>query len=141
MAVPIWSTVTLLMEFVVTGAVFYIIWTGVAKMYFNRKLAFGVIVYEAFFNISYMLERSLGRESGSVVAQKSEVAALGIFHGVFSLIMFFALVIFFLVAAKHYAKGENFFVHHHRLMRVFLYAWSVSVLSGALLFTRLYIWA
>jgi len=120
--------------------VFYVIWTAIANVRFNRKLGFGVLAYEVIFNISYMVMRSLEHvsEKPSVVEKPGETA-LAIFHGTFSLVMFIALVIFFIVADKHYAKGENFFVHHHRLTSVFLYSWSVSVLSGALFFARLYL--
>lgn len=140
MAIPLFSIFALGAEFCVTGVVFYVIWKAVAEVRFNRKLAFGVLAYEAIFNISYMVMRSLEHvnEKAGTVEKPGEVA-LAIFHGTFSLIMFVALVIFFSVAANRYAKGENFFVHHHRLTSVFLYAWGVSVLSGALFFVRLYL--
>ncbi|MFZ2187149.1 MAG: hypothetical protein WAV46_00775 [Candidatus Moraniibacteriota bacterium] len=140
MTIPLWSIVTLVAEIGVTAAVFHIIWKGVAEVRFNRPLAFGVLAYEVLFNISYMLGRTLEHANEKpVVAEKSGVAALAIFHGVFSLVMFVALVAFFLVAANRYAKGENFFLHHHRLTSVFLSAWGVSVLSGVFFFVRLYL--
>ncbi|MEI8096651.1 MAG: hypothetical protein WCG73_00940 [Candidatus Moraniibacteriota bacterium] len=140
MTAPFFSIFALVAEFCVTGVVFYVIWKAVGEGRFNRRLGFGVLAYEVVFNISYMVMRSLehANEKVAVVEKPGEVA-LAAFHGIFSLVMFIALVIFFTVAAKHYAKGENFFVHHHRMTSIFLYAWGISVFSGALLFVRLYI--
>lgn len=140
MTAPFFSIFALTAEFCVTAVVFYVIWKAVAEVRFNRKLAFGVLAYEVIFNISYMVMRSIehANEKGDA-GEKPGMVTLAIFHGIFSLVMFVALVVFFVVASRHYARGENFFVHHHRLTSVFLYAWSVSVFSGALFFIRLYL--
>lgn len=140
MTVPFFSIFALVAEFCVTGIIFYVIWTAISNVRFNRKLAFGVLAYELVFNISYMVMKSLGDGGNTSETVKSGTdIALAIFHGTFSLVMFISLVIFFVVASRHYAKGENFFVHHHRLTSVFLYAWGISVFSGALFFIRLYL--
>lgn len=140
MTIPLWSIVTLVTELGVTTAVFYIIWKGVTEVRFIRPLAFLVLAYEALFNISYMVTRLLEDASKDVMAvEKPGDVLFAIFHGTLSLIMFVSLVIFFLVAAKRYAQGENFFLHHHRLTTIFLYAWAASVFSGVFLFFRLYL--
>jgi hypothetical protein len=140
MTIPIWSIITLVTEIGVTTAIFYIIWKGVVAVHFVRPLAFGVLVYEALFNISYMVTRSLRHTDVSVAGMaKPGMATLAMFHGIFSLVMFVALVIFFLVAANRYAKGENYFLHHHRLTTTFLYAWAASILSGVFFFFQLYL--
>jgi len=138
MTIPPFSIFALFAEFCVTGIIFYVIWTAISNVRFNRKLAFGVLAYEVVFNISYMVMKSFGESSTPSTMKSSGDVALAIFHGIFSLFMFVTLILFFLVADRHYAKGENFFVHHHRLTSVFLYAWGISVLSGALFFVRLY---
>lgn len=139
MIIPLWSIATLVTEFFVTAVIFYVIWTAVSRLSFNRTLAFGVIAYEVVFNISYMVFRSIEHEKeAKSIVENSGTEALALFHGIFSLIMFISLIIFFLVADRHYAKGENYFVHHHRLTRIFLFAWGASVLSGAFLFAQLY---
>ncbi len=140
MTAPFFSIFALVAELCVTTLIFYIIWTAISEVRFKRKLAFGVLAYEVIFNISYMVLKSIGEDGTSTVSMKSGGdIALAIFHGTFSLLMFVALVLFFLVADRHYAKGENFFVHHHRLTSVFLYAWGISVFSGAIFFIRLYL--
>lgn len=139
MAIPTWSIVTLVTEFGVTAAVFFVIWKAYTAGRFIRPLAFGVLAYEVIFNISYMLSRSLQHASEEAGTEKPGEIALAIFHGTFSLAMFVALIIFFFVAASRYARGENYFLVHRRLTVVFLWAWTVSVLSGASFFVLLYL--
>ena len=59
---------------------------------------------------------------------------LAIFHGVFSLIMFIALLAFIYAAWKSYKKGINFLREHKKLSTVFLIAWMIAILSGYLFF-------
>lgn len=139
MAIPIWSVVTLVTELGVTAAVFFVIWKAYSAGRFIRPLAFGVLAYEVLFNISYMLSRSLQRAGGQAGVKDPGEIALAIFHGTFSLVMFVALIVFFFVAASRYARGENYFFIHRRLTVVFLWAWTVSVLSGAAFFVLLYL--
>ncbi len=139
MTLPIWSVVTLFTELVVTGVVLWVIRTGYRDGNFLRKWAFGVLIYEMVFNISYMLLRSLSHKNEDIASEKTGEVALAIFHGIFSLFMFLSLIIFFLVAAKRYGQGENFFLGHRKLTVSFVIAWLISVFSGILFFVRLYL--
>ena len=139
MTLPIWSVVTLFTELVVTGVVLWVIRTGYRDGNFLRKWAFGVLIYEVVFNISYMLSRSLSHKNEDIASEKTGEVALAIFHGIFSLFMFLSLIIFFLVAAKRYGQGENFFLGHRKLTVSFVIAWLISVFSGILFFVRLYL--
>ena len=137
MHIPVWSIVTLVTELFVTASVYFIIWKAYSAGIFLRFFAFAVLAYEVLFNISYMLSRELG-EKGNVVYSPYETG-LAIFHGTFSLVMFLALVLFFLKAARVYARGENYFLRHSRLTSFFIVAWGVSILSGIAFFISLYI--
>lgn len=137
MHIPPWSVVTLLTELLVTTSVYVIIWKAYRTGIFLRYFAFAVLAYEALFNISYMASRELG-EQGAAVYNPYETA-LAIFHGTFSLFMFAALVVFFLVAARAYKRGENYFLLHPCLTVAFVIAWGVSILSGISFFVALYI--
>ncbi len=110
---PFWSVVTLMTELGVTAVVFFVIWRAATTGRFSRLLAFGVLAYEVLFNISYMVSRA-GKHV-SEVSEGTEPAgeiALAIFHGTFSLLMFVSLIVFFLTAARAYARGENYFAAH-----------------------------
>jgi hypothetical protein len=139
--IPILSVVTLLTEMCITASVFFIIWKGYRQGIFYRLFAFLVLGYESLFNITYMASRLVTQYPSQTPAQVPNPyqTALAIFHGTFSLIMFVALVVFFLLAARGYRCGENYFLKHHRVTMAFLIAWSVSILSGITFFFMLYI--
>lgn len=137
MVIPLWSSITLFAELAVTAAIYVIIWHAYRIGVFWRWFAFAVLAYEALFDMSYMLSREAG-EAGSVV-YNPYTTALGAFHGIFSLLMFVALVAFFLRAAYRYRRGENYFRVHRRLTIAFAVAWGVSIASGIALFVMLYL--
>jgi hypothetical protein len=137
---PIWSLVTLVTEIAVTTVVFFVIWRAATTGRFSRPLAFGVLAYEVLFNISYMVSRALHHAGEAKEGTESVIEiALAIFHGTFSLVMFVSLIAFFVTAARAYRRGENYFATHRRLTITFLYAWSLSVLSGFAFFALLYL--
>lgn len=137
MSIPLASCITLLTELIVTTSVFYVIWKGYRTGVFLRWLAYPVLVYEVLFNISYMASREAGGQGTTVYSPYD--TAMAIIHGTFSLVMFVALLVFFIVASLAYRRGENFFLKHRRLTVGFLVAWSISILSGILFFISLYL--
>ena len=137
MHIPLWSIVTLFTELIVTTSVYFIIWKAYRTEVFLRHFAFAVLAYEALFNITYMASRA-GSGQGNAVYSPYETT-LAIFHGTFSLLMFAALVGFFMIAAYAYARGENYFLLHRKLTITFVIAWGVSILSGLVFFISLYL--
>ena len=137
MNIPLWSVATLLTELVVTASVYFIIWKGYRTGIFLRLFAFGILTYEALFNVSYMFSRVSGVQ-GAVTYSPFEIA-LAIFHGIFSIIMFVTLIAFFLLAARVYSRGENYFLTQKKLTIAFVAAWGISILSGIIFFISLYI--
>lgn len=137
MHIPLFSAFTLCTELLVTASVYYIIWKAYTTGHFMRLFAFGVLGYEVLFNISYMLSREL--QEGSAEVFNPYQTTLAIFHGTFSLCMFAALVIFFLLAARGYRRGENYFLLRRHLTGAFVIAWGISILSGITFFASLYL--
>lgn len=137
MNIPLISSITLCTELLVTASVFFVIWKGYRTGAFLRWLAFPVLAYEVLFNITYMASREASGQGTTVYSPYD--TAVAIVHGTFSLVMFIALLVFFIVAARAYARSENFFLKHKRLTLVFLIAWSISILSGVLFFVSLYL--
>jgi hypothetical protein len=137
MHIPILSAVTLIAELFVTASVYFIIWKAYRAGVFLRWFAFGILAYETLFNITYMFSRELKGESAGPLNPYETI--LGAFHGIFSLIMFVALVIFFVMAAGGYRRGENYFLKHRSRTITFVYAWGLSIISGVALFVTLYI--
>jgi hypothetical protein len=137
MSLPLWSTVTLFTELVVTASVYFIMWKAYRTGKFLRIFAFVILGYELLFNVSYMLSREVAGETS--VTYKPYETGLAIFHGIFSLVMFIALVTFFISAARDYKRGKNYFLLQPKLTFLFVIAWGVSILSGITLFTSLYL--
>jgi hypothetical protein len=136
MALSFWSTITLFTELMVTASIYFIVWKAYRTGKFLRIFAFVILGYELFFNVSYMLSREVAGETS--VVYKPYETGLAIFHGIFSLVMFIALVTFFIVAARAYKRGKNYFLLQPKLTFLFVIAWGVSILSGITLFTSLY---
>lgn len=140
MNIPLWSIVTLLTELAVSTFVYFILYDAYVTGRFRRHLALAVLAYEVIFNISYMLSRLLvGTHEGATQVYTPYETGLAIFHGTFSLIMFLALIAFFMTAMRCYVRGENYFRTHKGLTITFSVAWAVSVLSGILFFVQLYL--
>lgn len=131
MSIPLYSTITLFAEIIISAAIFYTFYRSYKYNKFPVKLAAVTLAYEIIFNISYMFSRVRNH------IEKLEIpwhVALAIFHGTLSLLMFISLIIFFLLAWRKYRKGENYFKAHRNITIIFLLFWSISVLSGILFY-------
>jgi membrane-bound metal-dependent hydrolase YbcI (DUF457 family) len=128
---PLFSTVTLVAELFVSAIVYYTFYRGYKDDKFPEKLAIGAIVYEALFDIGYMVHRVPAQENK---LNKPLVIALGATHGILSLLMFLGLILFFVFAIKNYRKGVNYFKVHKKLTFVFLFFWTLSIISGVSLY-------
>ncbi len=134
---PLYSTITLCAEFIVSGAIFYALWSGWVRNRFPQKIVIAALSYEVLFNISYMVFRTAQDREDAFLPPA--VVALAAFHGILSLIMFLTLLAFFFTAWKRYRAGINFFKTNPRLMLTFGVFWTLSVLSGALLYVLTYL--
>jgi hypothetical protein len=136
---PLFSTFTLLTELLVTASVLYIFYQGYKHNKFLEKLVFLTLTYEIIFNISYMSYRAFYHETK--IAEHSHSAfhiAVAAFHGIFAIIMFVALVVFFLIAWRKYKKGINFFREHKILTSTFILLWTIAISSGVLFYYLAY---
>ncbi|HSA84033.1 MAG TPA: hypothetical protein VLF20_04060 [Patescibacteria group bacterium] len=125
---PLFSTFTLVTEVIITCLILYIFYAGYKQNVFHKKIVFFTLAYEIIFNISYMSYRALTHvhereHSGFHIA----VAA---FHGIFSILMFILLIVFFVVAWKKYGQGKNFFKDHKVLTFGFIFLWMIAIFSG-----------
>lgn len=133
---PLLSTITLIAELFIFGAISYIFYKGYEGRLFPFGLAYFAIAYEVVFNISYMVYRSVGLKQVSALSEN--LRELGMVHGILSLIVFIALVIFLSLAIKNYEKGINYFKVHSSLTFLLLAFWVISLSSGILLYIKTY---
>ena len=127
--IPWFSTFTLFTELLVTLSVLYIFYYGYKFNRFFYKLTAITLAYEIFFNISYMASRAVGHKNPSVLIKGTPVI-LAAFHGIFSLLMFLALLVFMGLAWYNYKKGINYFLVHKYVTFIFIVLWLIAVFSG-----------
>ncbi|MDE2312161.1 MAG: hypothetical protein KGJ93_03715 [Patescibacteria group bacterium] len=137
MAIPWFSTFTLITETLVTAGVLYTFYSGYKRGRFPRAVVAVTLGYEILFNISYMAYRTTTHQETGRPDSALHVAVAA-FHGIFSLLMFLALLIFFTLAWKNYKRGANYFAIHKMLMKVFIVCWLLAILSGFLFYYEAY---
>lgn len=130
---PLLSTITLFTELIVSSAVYYTIFKGYKHNKFPTKIAFAALLYETVFNITYMFSR-VPSHAKAAHATPLFLIILAVVHGVLSLIMFVALVLFFILAWKNYKKEKNYFLEHKKITFTFLFFWTFSIVSGILFY-------
>lgn len=133
MHAPLYSTITLFAELIISTIIYYTLYQGYKHNRFPTKLAGFALLYEIIFNISYMASRVPSQQHAAKVASLFLII-LAIIHGTLSLLMFIALVIFFIFAWKSYRKGDNFFATHKTMTWLFLIFWTFSIVSGVLFY-------
>lgn len=129
---PLYSTITLFTELLITAAILYIFYSGYKKNKFPYKIAFLALAYETLFNVSYMVIRILTHKE--VRSKPDPDVWLAAFHGISSLIMFIALIIYVIIAWKNYKKGINYFLIHKKITFTFLFFWLLAIFSGILFY-------
>src|SRR6185436_7876907 len=97
MHAPLYSSITLLAELGISAIIYYTLYKGYTHNKFPTFLAGFALLYETIFNISYMVSR-VPAHAKALHVDYPIIIALAIVHGVLSLIMFIALIIFFIIA-------------------------------------------
>ena len=127
MQIPFFSTFTLFTEMIVTVSILYVFYLGYKKNKFPFKIVAVALAYEIAFNISYMAYRSISNVKNEPKMPRL-ILDLVIFHGIFSLIMFVALLIFMGLAWRSYKKEINYFKLYRTFSILFLTFISASIL-------------
>ena len=138
MHAPLFSTITFFTELIISAIIYYTLYQGYKHNKFPTKLAFAALIYELLFNITYMARRVPSHVKASRV-ESPGLVALAAIHGILSLIMFVALIIFFIAAWRSYKKEKNYFKDHKKITYTVLFFWTVSIVSGILFYIIEYV--
>lgn len=135
--IPPYSIFSATTEVMVTAAVFYVIWKA-WRGDFRRGLLVGVLVFEVAFNVSYMAYRMFWDTDGldEIPNWLGSVAAG---HGILSLLMLFLLFFITAMAWRDNERGQNFIRDYPAMTWFFLAVWTLSVVSGELVFAVMYL--
>lgn len=116
--------------FVTTGVLTVVIHNYRRKGYL-WKLAVGLLCFEFFVNMLYMIMRMQEQAQPSgVKAHGSAYVALAAAHGSLSLLVFIFFAICTFLARADFRKGMFFYREHARLTFTFIALWMLSVGSG-----------
>lgn len=131
MSAPTFSTFSAISELFVTAGVFYVVFTNLKGHGFKWKLAGGVIVFEFLINMMYMIFRMQQQTESSV---DSSFVAFAAGHGVLSLLVFILFAAFSFLAYSANKRGHHFFRDNRTLTYAFIGLWTLSVVSGEVLY-------
>lgn len=133
MHAPLYSTITLVAELIISACIYYTLYRGYRHNKFPAKIAAFALIYESVFNISYMVSR-VSSQANAARVESPLLIGLAIVHGTLSLLMFLALIVFFIFAWTRYRKGINYFQSHKILTTIFIFFWTFSIISGVLFY-------
>jgi uncharacterized membrane protein YozB (DUF420 family) len=126
------SGVILVSEIAVATAIFYVIYHGFKYNRFFSKLILAAVTYEILINVGYMIYRTIRKTA--IAEHGSFYTGFAIFHGILSLVMLIFLIVFIWLAARAYGKGINFFKDNFHWTFVFFAGWTLSLLTGVLVY-------
>jgi hypothetical protein len=130
------STLVLSAEFLVVAAMGAVLYAGYYRGVLLKKLLLSALAVETFFNVGYMVARTAYPSLPG--ASPPAVRMLGMAHGIFSLAVFAAAIVFFFLAYGDFSKGANFFRKHRVASLVLCVSWAVALGSGTLLYFLTY---
>jgi hypothetical protein len=132
---PLFSTFSAVTEILVSVAVYWFFWRGMRFGDYRWGLITVAIVYETLFNITYMVSRVFTHEEGVTHDHPAWVTAFVAVHGSLSLLMFLGLIGYVLWVRRRHTLGmANPLAQRRRFSQAFLVLWTLSVVSGELIF-------
>lgn len=140
MNVPAFSWFSAISELFVTAGVLYVVLRNWNRRPFPFPLFLGVALFEALVNVMYMANRaaeaSAGHSAGQAISTGMKIFFAA--HGLLSLLAYLVFVILGVFAYQEQKAGRWFFRERPILTWTFLFFWTVSIVSGEVLFVLRY---
>jgi hypothetical protein len=136
--IPPFSIFSAISEIFVTAGVFFVIRRNWTRRTFPFSVFLVLVLFEAFVNVLYMSQRASRAASGA----DAIAPAMKIFfavHGMISLLAYLWFVVLAVFAVQDQAHQRWFFRERPALTWSFLTVWTVSVVSGEVLFALRYL--
>ncbi len=125
------STFTAIAELFVTTGVLFVVYKNFRGHGFNSKLALGIVLFEFFVNMLYMISRM---DHHSAAEHPTWFIVLAAAHGSLSLIVFILFAVYAALAHADFKKGRFFFKDHPVQTMIFITLWMISVISGEIMY-------
>jgi uncharacterized membrane protein YozB (DUF420 family) len=138
--IPPFSIFSAVSELFVTAGVFTIIARNWRRRTFPLALLLAVALFEAFVNVLYMANRAAQASSGPEAhALAPGLRVFFAVHGLLSLVAYLVFVVLAVFAYQDQKRGHWFFRERPALTWTFLAVWTVSVVSGEVIFALRYL--
>ena len=125
-------------ELFVTAGVFYVIRRNWTRRSFPFGVFLAVALFEALVNVLYMANRAAQAATGAhPISQNMKLFYAA--HGMLSLVAYLVFVILGVFAYQDQKHGRYFFADHPRLTWTFLVVWTISIVSGEMIFVLRYL--
>jgi len=141
MHAPAFSVFSALSELLVTAGVLFV----VRRNWTRRRFPFGVFLavalFEGLVNVMYMANRASQASSGHAAASALPVGMKIAFaaHGLLSLLAYLVFVVLGTLAHQEQRQERWFFRDRPALTWTFLAVWTVSIVSGEVIFALRYL--
>ena len=138
MSIPPFSLFSAISELFVTAAVYYVVRRNWTRRPFPLPLFIAVALFEALVNVTYMATRA-SRASTGADLMPAGMKLMFAAHGLLSLLAFLVFVVLAVYAWLDQRAGRWFFRERPPVTWAFLTLWTVSILSGEVLFVLRYL--
>jgi len=132
---PILSPIIAVAEVFIYGIIFYSFFAHLQGKKFKALLTRRTILVQ-LVAVVYMLSRLKPAQTLAELKGNLEVLVIG--HALLSILVFFWLVILFFRTRNFASTGKNYLQENKKATYLFLIAFSLSFLSGELIFFLLY---
>jgi hypothetical protein len=139
MHAPAFSWFSAISELFVTAGVFLVIRRNWTRRTFPLSLFLSVALFEALVNVMYMARRSAEAASAGAPAIAPSLRLFFAVHGMLSLLAYLVFVILGVLAYQDQREGRFWFRDRPALTWTFLAVWTVSIVSGEVIFAARYL--
>jgi uncharacterized membrane protein YozB (DUF420 family) len=136
--IPPFSLFSAISELFVTAGVFFVIWRNWNRRLFPFAVFLAVALFELLVNVLYMANRASQAAAGHG-ALPTWMKIFFAVHGMLSLLAYLVFVILGVFAHQEQRRGRFFFREHPIVTWTFLVVWTISIVSGEVIFAVRYL--
>ena len=138
MAIPAFSIFSAVSELFVTAGVIYVIRRNWTRRAFPFAVFLAIALFEAFVNVFYMATKAAQAASGPLmIAPAMKIFYAG--HGMLSLLAYLIFVTLGVLAWQEQRAGRYFFRERPAVTWSFAVLWTISIVSGEVIFALRYL--
>jgi hypothetical protein len=139
MNIPPFSLFSAISELFVTAGVLFVIFRNWNRLRFPLGVFLAVALFEALVNVLYMANRAAQAAAGTHETISTGMKIFFAGHGLISLVAYLVFVVLGIFAYQEQKDGRFFFRDRPALTWTFLAVWTVSIVSGEMIFLMRYV--